>query len=197
MALYALPRWTGRFYRSFDARTSIGADERAAWQRRLEQLALSTATVARPAGNEVVPAYRGARVGWIHPDAGTRPIFDRLAALAEEINRDAFGFDLVGFAEPIQYAVYEAPSAGFDWHLDMIDAPSELQRKLSITVQLSDGADYDGGDLEVRDGYGVTTAPRDPGRVVAFPSWALHRVTPVSRGVRRSLVAWLGGPAFR
>ena len=109
----------------------------------------------------------------------------------------ALNLDLVGFAEPVQYTVYEAPSVGYEWHVDMVDAPSEVQRKLSLTLQLSDPADYEGGALEFRDGCSVVAAPRERGAVVAFPSWAHHRVTPVTRGVRRSLVAWVGGPCFR
>jgi PKHD-type hydroxylase len=136
-------------------------------------------------------------VSWLYPEAGHEAVFETLAALVERINQESFGFDLLGFAEPVQYTVYEAPSVGYDWHCDMRDAPTEVQRKLSLTVQLTDEEDYEGGDLEIREGDGVVVAPRGRGSVAAFPSWALHRVTPVTRGVRRCLVAWVGGPRFR
>jgi PKHD-type hydroxylase len=197
MTVHALPRYRGRHYGTF-ATHVLGDRDRADWDAVLQALPLSPATVARPDGAAVVDgAFRGARVGWLHPGPDTRPIFDRLSEAVEQVNAASFGFDLFGFAEPVQYTVYEAPSVGYDWHLDMIGSAAGLQRKLSLTVQLSDGADYDGGDLELRDGARVVQAPRGAGTVVAFPGWALHRVTPVTRGVRRSLVAWVGGPGFR
>jgi PKHD-type hydroxylase len=64
-------------------------------------------------------------------------------------------------------------------------------------VQLSAPEDYDGGQLELRDGDEIVSGPRDAGTIVAFPSWVIHRVTPVTRGLRRSLVVWVGGPPFR
>jgi PKHD-type hydroxylase len=197
MTVYALPRFRGRHYRTFAA-LGLRAADRAGWEDVLGALPLSEATIARPDGNQVVDAvFRGARVGWLHPGPGTACIFDRLAEAAERLNAEAYGFDLLGFSEPVQYTVYESPSVGYDWHLDMIESPSSLQRKLSLTVQLSDGSEYEGGDLELRDGAHVVVAPRGEGTVVAFPGWALHRVTPVTRGVRRSLVAWVSGPEFR
>lgn len=197
MTVHALPRYRGRHYRTF-ATHVLGEPERAGWDAVLEALPLSSATVARPDGAPIVDdAFRGARVGWLHPGPATAVVFDRLAEAAERLNAESFGFDLFGFAEPVQYTVYEAPSVGYDWHLDMIASAAGLQRKLSLTVQLSDGADYEGGDLELRDGAHVVQAPRGAGTVVAFPGWALHRVTPVTRGTRRSLVAWIGGPEFR
>jgi PKHD-type hydroxylase len=198
MTLYTFPRWSGRFYRPFaDWPHALDAAGVRAWRGVLDAVPLTAATIAKPAGSVVDEGFRGARVGWVHPGSATRPLYDQLATLATRANDEAFGFDLVGFAEPLQYTVYEAPSVGYDWHFDMLQVPSELQRKLSLTVQLSDGDEYEGGDLELRDGYNVVKAPRGLGCLVAFPGWALHRVTPVTRGVRRSLVAWIGGPSFR
>ena len=58
-------------------------------------------------------------------------------------------------------------------------------------------AERDGCDLELSYGDGAVAAPRGLGTVAAFPSYVLHRVSPVSRGTRKSLVAWVSGPAFR
>ena len=71
---------------------------------------------------------------------------------------------------------------------------STAKRRLSATVQLSAPEDYDGGSLELRDGAAVRTATREAGSLVAFPSTTLHRVTPVTRGVRYALVAWYQEP---
>jgi PKHD-type hydroxylase len=197
MTVFALPAYRGRHYRVFAAvPRAVTAQEAKAWARLGDALPREEARVAQGGGPVLDPGFRGARLGWLHPGPNTRALFERLGALAERANAD-FGFDLLGFAEPVQYTVYEAPTVGYDWHYDLVDEPNGLQRKLSLTIQLSDPKEYAGGDLELRDGARVVTAPRERGTLVAFPSWALHRVTPVTRGVRRSLVAWIGGPRFR
>ncbi|MGB0178111.1 MAG: 2OG-Fe(II) oxygenase, partial [Owenweeksia sp.] len=83
-----------------------------------------------------------------------------------------------------------------DWHMDF-GAGEISHRKLSMTVQLSDPADYEGGDLEFMINQKVVTAPRTRGTVIVFPSFILHRVTPVTKGVRHSVVGWVSGTPFR
>lgn len=198
MAIFALKPYQGVHYKPFAAMPeALSCRETEEIIRVGEALKTHPATVAREEGSIVDSAFREARVSWIHPDDSTHTVFVSLARIIEQINSETFKFDLLGFAEPIQYTVYESPSVGYDWHFDMMNAPTEVQRKLSITVQLSDPAEYSGGELELRDGSAVAVAPQARGTVVAFPGWALHRVTPVTQGIRRSLVAWIGGPPFR
>jgi PKHD-type hydroxylase len=199
MALFAFPEYRGRFYPAFAVlRDAVSPSEVEEWIRIGEAQSPDDATIGRPDGSSVVDdAVRQARLGWVYPEDETSPIYDRLTEVARKLNAESFGFDLVGFPEALQYTVYEAPSVGYDWHIDMIDSPTEMQRKLSLTLQLTDPAEYEGGALEVRDGYDAVEAPRERGALVAFPSWALHRVAPVTRGTRRSIVAWIGGPPFR
>ena len=71
---------------------------------------------------------------------------------------------------------------------------SHLARKLSL--ELTDPAEYDGGQLQLNNGHDMDTE-QIRGRLFAFPSFMLHRVTPVTRGTRCSLVSWIGGPQFR
>lgn len=197
MTVFALPPYRGRHYRTFAALPrAIGVRECRRWVRLGDALPAEPAQIAQRGGSVRDAAFRGARLAWLHPGPDTADVFATLARLVEAANRE-FGFDLVGFAEPVQYTVYEAPTVGYDWHFDMIDEPTGVQRKLSVTVQLSAPSEYEGGDLEFRDGANVVRAPRAQGAVVAFPSWSLHRVTPVTRGRRRSVVAWIGGPRFR
>jgi PKHD-type hydroxylase len=100
-----------------------------------------------------------------------------------------------------QYARYDGGEGGhFDWHKDYgkdYGAPDQEPRKLSLSIQLSDGAGYQGCELEVRAGNQVDIAPKTRGAVVAFPSYVLHRVTPITSGVRKSLVVWAVGPEFK
>lgn len=198
VGIFALKSYQGLHYPPFasisSALTSGEVDE---FLRLGEALIPHSATIAREAGSIVDSSFRSARVSWLYPDPHASGAFERLAELVDQVNRESFRFDLLGFAEPIQYTVYEAPSVGYDWHIDMLNAPTEVQRKLSITIQLTEPQEYDGGELELRDGAAVVTAPKGRGTLVAFPGWGHHRVTAVTRGMRRSLVAWIGGPAFR
>jgi PKHD-type hydroxylase len=70
-------------------------------------------------------------------------------------------------------------------------------RKLSLTVQLSDPAHYEGGVLQFMLNQKIVDAPKERGTVIVFPSFMMHRVTPVERGVRRSLVGWVSGHPYR
>ena len=74
------------------------------------------------------------------------------------------------------------------------DAP---QRKIGFSLQLSNGNEYDGGDLQIHHTELFDDLPRDKGTLIVFPSFCLHRITPVTRGIRRSMVAHLAGKAFR
>ena len=70
-------------------------------------------------------------------------------------------------------------------------------RKICLSVQLSHPGDCKGGDI----GFFYTNkehfASRERGAIVTFPSWVMHRVTPVKRGVHCSLIAWIVGPRWR
>jgi len=109
-------------------------------------------------------------------------------------------FDLSGLTT-IQYAVYRQSEAGyFDWHNDYgryRGDPGQEPRKVTMSLQLSDGASYEGCDLEVRAAWPTDVAPRQRGTLVAFRANTLHRVTPITRGVRKALVIWAAGPEFR
>jgi PKHD-type hydroxylase len=63
---------------------------------------------------------------------------------------------------------------------------------------LSDPSDFEGGEFQVKTtNDDVQTLDYVKGRAWFFPSYTLHRVAPVTKGVRRSLVLWIGGPPFR
>lgn len=141
------------------------------------------------------PGHRLCRVSWLRPSSETAWLFRRLGAVVHGTNLARYGYDLRGIYEPLQIAEYR-PGGLFDWHLDCGPGPHST-RKLSVTVQLSDDGDYEGGDFELFYSFTPNRAVRKLGSVIVFPSYVLHRVTPVTRGVRRSLVAWVSGPPFR
>jgi PKHD-type hydroxylase len=105
-----------------------------------------------------------------------------------------FQFDLTGFAEGIQFTQYKAPSGHYVKHVDCIPGAT---RKLSLSLQLTDPKDYEGGDVVFHYKNNPDVAPKSKGTVIIFPSYVLHEVTPVTRGERYSLVAWITGPQFK
>lgn len=125
-----------------------------------------------------------------------RWVYERIWEAAQEFNRRFFCVDIAGIQEKIQLARYDSAHRGFyTWHTDFADlAP---RRKLSVSIQLSDAKDYEGGDLELMFRNEPHKAERTRGAFIAFPSFALHRVTPVTQGTRWSLVAWISGPRWR
>jgi PKHD-type hydroxylase len=95
-------------------------------------------------------------------------------------------------------ARYGAERKGhFDWHSDIGEGVIARQRKLTMVAQLSEPRDYEGGALEVWPSNAILAAPRDRGTLTFFPSYLLHRVTPVTAGERFSLTQWAHGPSFR
>ncbi len=143
---------------------------------------------------------RVTKVAWLERNAQTNAFYRRMEELVLNLNRQFFRFDLSGVA-PMQYAIYEATEQGhFDWHTDYGREKGHEQhepRKLSLSLQLSDGAQYQGGELQAQIRSKVEIAPRARGTLIAFPSYVLHRVTPVTAGVRKSLVVWALGPEYR
>jgi len=120
-------------------------------------------------------------------------LVERMRDMMLVVNRRHFQFDVLGLLdrlEPLQLAEYGVGDK-YDDHLD-IGPGAAARRKLSASVQLSDPGEYDGGDLHV---WGTGRVERARGTAIVFPSYLVHRVEPVTRGVRLSLVAWAVGAA--
>jgi len=160
-----------------------------------QSLPLSAATINGGSGG-TAPEWRQSRTGWIANNADTVWFYDKMAFIARKVNSIFYRFDLYGFMEDMQYTVYGSGGDHYDWHIDA-GASTACPRKLSMSLQLSDPADYEGGTLEFMSGKDAVAAQRDRGLLVAFPAYKLHRVTPVTKGVRKSIVVWTTGPQFR
>jgi PKHD-type hydroxylase len=132
-------------------------------------------------------------------------VFDGLHRAITGINDRWYGFDLNGY-DSFQFTEYEGDKLGkYDWHMDMHlgdqNIPPDMfeTRKLSLSLLLNEpGKDFEGGDFQLNLGSeaGALTVESRKGRIIAFPSWVIHRVGPVTKGVRRSLVVWVTGPKF-
>ena len=135
---------------------------------------------------------------WIDEIAGLGWIMERLITLVRTSNTELFDFDLQAFSESPQVASYREQDGGhFSWHSDIGDGSIARKRKLTLALQLSEPHTYSGGNLEIMPSAQVLAADRAQGCVSIFPSFSLHQVTPVKRGVRYSLTVWAHGPAFR
>jgi len=143
-------------------------------------------------------SVRSSAVKWIPMDKKWEWLYKKLMDLVSTANDTVWDFDLVSAPELIQYTeYYDAEGGHYDWHQDIGPGIGSL-RKVSITVQLSDGDEYEGGDLELwQGGNSIIKAERGRGVVVVFPSYLMHRVTKVTKGTRRSFVLWVGGEHYR
>ena len=135
-------------------------------------------------------------------------------------NRENFLYDLRCIdGESMQYTQYDVGQF-YSWHndagiagsykpatvgnrteglaQDFVNENTELVRKLSFVLQLSDPDDYEGGNLQMLDESGKNYfAPRKRGTVILFDSRTMHRVLPVKSGLRKSIVGWTVGPRWK
>jgi len=146
-------------------------------------------------GGKVDTKTRTSHISWI-PFKKMLDMYKDIEKLMQKTNRNHFGFDGMTLTEPAQYTEY--PEGGFyDWHIDSdINCAHEPPvRKISMTCLLSPENEFEGGDLEVMSEGKV--AKLKQGQIVFFASFVRHRVKPVIKGNRKSLVMWFGGTPLR
>lgn len=152
-------------------------------------------TIDKEATQEQV---RNSEVAWINLNNESQWIYERLAYIAGQLNGQFYKFDIHGFNEEFQYTVYDSKYLGhYTWHQDYNTQNRGSPRKLSLVLQLSDPSEYEGGDLEILASGQPTSVKKEKGFVVVFPSFMLHRVTPVTSGIRKTLVVWICGNSFK
>jgi PKHD-type hydroxylase len=171
-------------------------EEELEWIGNLQQLyPYQDASIGGDQISEIDTSVRKSRIKWIYHDDRSWWVYDKLVKYIDEANK-SWGFTINSITDAIQYTEYYEDGGHYDWHMDVGDYPQNT-RKISITIQLSDPNDYDGGDLEFWLGREPDKAPREQAFAVLFPSYLMHRVTPITRGTRKSLVVWVGGDTFR
>ena len=152
--------------------------------------------VATMDGGHEIQQHRRNHVAWIqanNPD--NMWLNHKLRDLVRYINQEYYRYSISGL-EDYQFTIYDQVSDFYHDHVDLLDHRG-YHRKLSLSVQLSDPTSYTGCDLEVVNGFGFSQADRRRGSITAFPSFLLHRVTPIQQGCRYSLVIWAVGSYFR
>jgi len=165
---------------------------------RLQANAKTSGEKAQVGGgaNGIVDSHiRRSNVSWMDNNPNTKWVFERLAHIASQLNMENFEFDLTGFGETLQLTNYDHSERGmYGWHQDY---GGKVSRKLSLVVQLTDPTNYEGGDLQIMTSGNPVNVKKQRGLVAVFPSYVLHQVTPITKGSRQSLVAWVSGPAFK
>jgi PKHD-type hydroxylase len=139
---------------------------------------------------------RDSKISWLYPIDGIDWVFRRVTNITLNLNERFFKFDLFGLDEGFQFTNYVAPSGKYGKHVDR--SMNMPVRKLSISIQLTNHEEYEGGELILYDGgeEGVTMH-KTQGTLVIFPSYVLHEVMPVTKGERNSLVTWVTGNQFK
>ena len=138
---------------------------------------------------------RTSHISWI-PFKKMIEMYKQLELVMKQTNGNHFGFDGMTITEMAQYTEY--PEGGFyDWHVDNdVNMQNEPPvRKISMTCLLSPPNEFEGGDLELtKEGQSVKLKQ---GQAIFFASFIRHRVAPIKRGNRKSLVMWFGGTPFK
>lgn len=166
--------------------------------RIVETFRSAPARDARLVGQRENHNFRRADLVWLDDVEGTEWVMDRIIDLVRIANREVYSFDITDISESPQVARYGAEREGhFVWHSDIGDGHVAAKRKLTMVVQLSDACEYEGGVLELWPSAEAREAVKDRGSITFFPSFMLHRVTPVTKGERFSMTQWAHGPVFR
>ena len=180
---------------------------------------LEDSRVGSREGSVVEENVRDAKNTWI-PDTHWSAGFVWHYVL--KANRENFLYDIENIqGSTMQYTVY-GEGQFYNWHQDLgisgfykpnvlpgqcdpqsnaqdyITRNTEMIRKLSFSLQLSDGDEYEGGQFQLLDESGkIYTAPKKRGTLIRFDARASHRVRKVKNGTRKSIVGWIVGPRWR
>lgn len=158
-----------------------------------EIISIAGKTIEASTFNDGGDDVRKSRVAWVED----KKILNLLYDFVDMANRNVFNLHIYKKAD-IQFTEYLATEGGhYNWHHDIDwNRNDGLDRKLSVTVQLSSPDEYEGGDFLFNECQSPSQA-KEKGTVLIFPSYLQHKVNSVTKGVRRSLVAWFEGPKWK
>ena len=146
---------------------------------------------------------RKSKVSFIRRKDDSYWIFDKINNAIDAANDQFYNFDLNGYST-IQYSEYHGDEGGkYDFHMDTSlgeKGKNFEMRKLSLVMMLNTpGVDFQGGEFQINKDQEKRAENIEmiKGRMIFFPSFLIHRVAPVTQGIRRSLVIWVTGSKFR
>jgi PKHD-type hydroxylase len=146
-------------------------------------------------GGQVDTKTRLSHISWI-PFNVLPEMYKTLERVMLQTNGNHFGFEGMQITEPAQFTEY-SDGGFYDWHIDSdVNCANEPPvRKISMTCLLSNENEFEGGGLELMS-EGKFARPKQ-GHAIFFASFIRHRVIPITKGIRRSLVVWFGGTPFK
>jgi|TARA_A100000172_G_C2987023_1_gene91445 PKHD-type hydroxylase len=134
-------------------------------------------------------------ITWLYASDDLKWVFKKITDVVLFLNNKYFNFDIFGLNEGLQFTNYKAPSDKYGKHVDR--ALNILVRKLSLSIQLTDPKDYEGGELILYEDENGLEMSKEQGTLILFPSFIMHEVKPVTKGERNSLVSWVTGKQFK
>ena len=138
---------------------------------------------------------RESKISWLYSSDEMEWVFRRVTDMVLDLNERFFNFDIFGLNEGFQFTNYKAPSNKYGKHVDR--SSDLIVRKLSISIQLTDPKEYEGGELYLYEDDQGVLMDKKQGTLIMFPSYVLHEVKPVTKGERNSLVTWVTGNQFK
>ena len=159
-----------------------------------EYLSRQKLSDAHVVGEDDDSKFRSTKICWMCDDfEEIRSVYEEICLSVREINDNIWKYNLDGF-ESFQYGEYRSEEGGhYKWHIDTPARSNEDVRKITFVLGLND--DYEGGMFETMT-FNTTSIKIKRGELIAIPSFILHRVTPVTKGIRKTLVGWGRGPNF-
>jgi len=169
---------------------------------------IKQATTGLEGKGKINPTKRQCKVAWINDEW----IYGIINPFIHTANKNAgwnFQWD---WNESSQFTIYEKDHY-YGWHTDQFNTPKKHKdknidgktRKLSLTLQLTDKTEYEGGDFQfmwikdsTKGSLNIITVDdaKDIGTIIIFPSFTWHQVLPITKGKRESLVNWSLGKSF-
>ena len=135
-------------------------------------------------GDKVNHSIRNSRIAWIHPEKDTWWLFDR----AIMVFKSSLPFSSL---QSMQYTVYDNKGSHYSWHRDVGNGDEIMKARINVAVlQLSDPGNYKGGVLQIKYEDQVIDVMKTKGMVTTFPIQLEHKVTPVTSGIRKTLIMW-------
>ena len=127
---------------------------------------------------------RNSKIAWIHPGPSTWWLFDR----AIMVFKSSLPFNSL---QSMQYTVYDSKGSHYDWHRDIGSGDEIMKARVNVGIlQLSSPSEYKGGVLQIKHQSETIDVMKTKGMVTTFPIQLEHRVTPVTSGVRKTLIMW-------
>jgi PKHD-type hydroxylase len=145
--------------------------------------------------SKVDMSVRSAEIYSLENDEENRWIYEKVSNAVAVANSLHFDYSITGILHPIQLIHYKSDfeiPGHYDWHVDS-GRGEPATRKISFTAQLSNPADYEGCELIINNHGNILEATKEQGSIHMFPSYQVHKVSPITRGNRFALVIWIHG----